>query len=125
MDENPGLSDQYRMASPWPLFVALGLPIAELGLLFGIIPLAVGGVLLFGGSIAGMVTESGYASTAWRALAVVALFAMALGAALVYADPATEVALAPRGYATVGAGLLMLLAGVAGELFDYESEIAA
>lgn len=125
MDENPGLSDQYRMASPWPLFVALGLPIAELGLLFGIIPLAVGGVLLFGGSIAGMVTESGYASTAWRALVVVALFAVALGAALVYADPVTEVALAPRGYATVGSGLLMLLAGVAGELFGYESEIAA
>lgn len=125
MDENPGLSDQYRMASPWPLFVALGLPIAELGLLFGIIPLAVGGVVLFGGSVAGMVAESGYASTAWRALAVVALFAVALGGALVYADPVTEVSLAPRGYATVGAGLLMLLAGIGAELFGFESDVAA
>lgn len=125
MDENPGLSDQYRMASPWPLFVALGLPIAELGLLFGIIPLAVGGVILFGGSIAGMLGESGYVETPWRALDVIALLAVALGGALVYVDPMTAAPLAPRGYATVGAGLLMLLAGVGGELFAREADVPA
>ncbi|WP_313692792.1 DUF7541 family protein [Halorarum halobium] len=119
MDENPGLSDQYRMASPWPLFVALGLPIAELGLLFGLIPLAVGGVILFGGSIAGMLAESGYAGTAWRALGVIALLAVALGGAFVWADPLTGAALAPRGYATIGAGVVMLLAALAGELLSF------
>lgn len=125
MDENPGLSDQYRMASPWPLFVALGLPIAELGLLFGIIPLAVGGVILFGGSIAGMLGESGYVETPWRALGVIALLAVVLGVVLVYVDPMTPAPLSARGYATVGAGLFMLLAGVAGELFAHEAGVPA
>ena len=60
MDEQPGLSEQYRRASPWPLFIALGLPIAEIGVLFGLVPLAVGGLLLFVGSVAGIVQESGY-----------------------------------------------------------------
>lgn len=68
MEDQPGLSDQYRMSSPWPLFVALGLVLSELGVLFGIIPLSVGGLLLFVGSIAGVLTESGYASGLWRVL---------------------------------------------------------
>ena len=123
MDENPGLSDQYRMASPWPLFVALGLPIAELGLLFGFVPLAVGGVLLFGGSVAGMLGESGYASSPWRALGVVGVLAVALGVALLAADPLTDVSLQARAYATVGAGVVMALAGLAGELFAYEHDL--
>lgn len=125
MDENPGLSDQYRMASPWPLFVALGLPIAEIGLLFGSIPLSVGGTILFGGSIAGMLGESGYVETAWRGLGVTALLAVAIGGALVYADPLTPVGVALRGYATIGAGLLMLLAALAGEVFAYQTDVPA
>lgn len=68
MEDQPGLSDQYRMSSPWPLFVALGLVLSELGVLFGIIPLSVGGLLLFVGSIAGVLTESGYTPDLWRVL---------------------------------------------------------
>ncbi|WP_435126793.1 DUF7541 family protein [Halobaculum sp. D14] len=124
MDETPGLSDQYRMASPWPLFVALGLPIAELGLLLGLLPLTVGGLFLFCGSIAGMVQEAGYTETPWRALAVVAVLTVLLGAALVYAESYTSVSVAARGYAAVGAGAVMLLAGVVGELFSYDTDVA-
>jgi len=115
MDENPGLSEQYRTASPWPLFVALGLPIAEVGVLFGFFPVAVGGLLLFCGSIAGLVTESGYASTPWRALAVLSVVVLALGAGILFNG---TVALPTRGRAVLVAGGLLLAAGLGGELLS-------
>jgi len=114
MDAEPGLSEQYRMASPWPLFVALGIPIAELGILFGLFPLAVGGLLLFGGSVAGMATESGYAQTPWRALVGVAVPLFALGFAFVYSG----IDLPDRGLAIVAAGVILVAAGVVGTLFS-------
>ena len=75
MNEKPGVSDRYRMASPWPLFVALGFALSEVGIVLGVFPIAVGGVLLFGGSVAGILTESGYASHLWKT-------AMAVGGGL-------------------------------------------
>jgi hypothetical protein len=112
MDENPGLSEQYRTASPWPLFVALGIPISELGILFDIFPLSVGGLLLFCGSVAGMATESGYASSPWRALAALGVVCLATGAALAF-----PLALQTRGYAVVAAAVLLMVGAVVGELF--------
>ena len=47
-------------ASPWPLFVALGLAVGEVGVFMGLYPVAVGGLLLFVGSVAGIVQEAGY-----------------------------------------------------------------
>lgn len=69
MEEQPGLSDQYRTASPWPVFVALGLVLSEIGVFIGLFPVAVFGLILFGGSIAGILTESGYVSRPWPTLA--------------------------------------------------------
>jgi hypothetical protein len=112
MDEAPGLSDQYRKASPWPLFVALGLPISEIGILFDLFPIAVGGLLLFCGSIAGMLQESGYVKTPWRALGILAVILFAFGGALAF----TDVALVTRGYAILVAGGLLLFGGVVGSL---------
>ena len=112
MDENPGLSDQYRSASPWPVFVALGIPIAELGILFDVFPLSVGGLLLFCGSVAGMAREAGYAKSTWRALAALGVACLALGAGLTYG-----VDLPTRGYAVIAAAVLLLVGAVAGELF--------
>jgi hypothetical protein len=113
MDDTPGLSDQYRRASPWPVFVALGIPISEIGILFDLFPVAVGGLLLFSGSVAGMAQESGYAKTPWRALGVLAVVLFGLGGALIF----TDVSLVNRGYAVVTAAALLLVGGVAGELF--------
>jgi hypothetical protein len=110
MDDAPGLSEQYRTASPWPMFVALGLPIAELGILFDVFPVAVGGLLLFCGSIAGLVDESGYASTPWRALVVLAVLCLLAGSALAF----TDVGLVTRGYAIIAAGVLLLVGSVLG-----------
>jgi hypothetical protein len=120
MDENPGLSDQYRMASPWPLFVALGIPIAEIGILFDLFPLAVGGLILFCGSAAGLVAEAGYAQTAWRAAAASAVACFALGGLLLFlasGSGASGVDLGTRGIAVLVAGGLLLAGGLVGELF--------
>lgn len=68
MDEQPGLSDQYRTSSPWPLIVVIGLVLSELGLFFNVFPVAVGGLLLFVASIAGSILESGYADRPWNLL---------------------------------------------------------
>lgn len=113
MDENAGVSDQYSMASPWPLFVALGVPIAELGILFGLFPLAVGGLVLFSGSVAGLLDEAGYVRSPWLALGVLAVVLLALGAGLAF----TSLGLVTRGYAVIVAGGLLLAGGAVGELF--------
>ena len=84
MDDQPGLSDQYRMASPWPIFVALGIPLAELGILFDVFVVAVGGLLLFCGSVTGLLREAGYAKTTWRPLAVFALLLFVVGGVLAF-----------------------------------------
>jgi hypothetical protein len=112
MDDQPGLSDQYRMASPWPIFVALGIPLAELGILFDVFVVAVGGLLLFCGSVTGLLREAGYAKTAWRPLAVFAILLFAVGGVLVF----TDVNLVTRGYAIITAGALLAAAGIGGEL---------
>lgn len=118
MDAEPGLSEQYRMASPWPLFIALGVPIAELGILFGLFPLSVGGLLLFGGSVAGMATESSYARTPWRAMVIVAIPLAALGLGFIY----TSINLPDRGFAIIAAAVILVAGGLAGSLFAQDTE---
>lgn len=113
MDEQPGLSEQYRMASPWPLFVALGIPISEVGILFDLLPVAVAGLVLFGGSVAGMATEAGYAKTPWNALAVLGAILLVGGGALVFADAT----LLTRGYAVIGSAVLLFVAAAVGRLY--------
>lgn len=76
---SPGLSDQYRKASPWPMLVAFGFVISELGVLLGIFPVAVGGLLLFGGTVAGILNESEYVTRAWLSLATIGVLLAVLG----------------------------------------------
>ena len=117
MEETPGLSDQYRKASPWPLFIALGVPISELGLVFDIFPLAVGGLLLFCGCIAGMLQEAGYIQFPWTAMAVMAGLLFVAGAGVLYSNPQVSVDLTLRAYAFITSGGILLAAVVAGKLF--------
>lgn len=126
MSEQAGLSDQYRKASPWPVFIALGLAVGELGILFNLFPVAVGGLLLLCGSIAGMAEESGYASTPWRALSVCAVILLGFGGALLYAEAqtGTQVAqLGERGYAVLAAAVIMLVGAVLGEALGQKDEL--
>lgn len=123
MDEDPGLSDQYRRASPWPVFVALGLVLSEVGVFLGLFSVAVFGLLLFGGSIAGILTESGYTARPWPTLlgfgAILALAGVGL---VLWQIPLAEVTLQnfgqngllSRSVAVVAAGaILAMVASVA------------
>lgn len=76
---SPGLSDQYRKASPWPMLVALGFVISEVGVVLGFFPVTVGGLLLFGGTVAGILSESGYVERPWRSLVGIGTILLVLG----------------------------------------------
>jgi hypothetical protein len=115
MSEAPGLSEQYRTASPWPLFVALGLPLSEVGVLFGLFPVAVAGLLLFCGSIAGLLSESEYAATPWPAVGVSGVLCLAVGAWFLYGGPNLPL----RGQAVGAAGILLVAGAVVGKLVAF------
>jgi len=125
MEEQPGLSEQYRTASPWPLLVALGFTLSEVGVFLNVFPVAVSGVLLLGGSVAGILGESGYTDRPWRTLAYLGVGFAVLGLALIASQvPPSDLAVletvtdpngaAGRGLAGVVAGLTLVGAGVAG-----------
>ena len=127
MEEQPGLSDQYRTASPWPVFVALGLALSEIGVFIGLFPVAVFGLILFGGSIAGILTESGYVDRPWPTLFGVGglLAIIAVGIAVTQL-PAPELVpsnigegpLFTRLVAVVVAGVVMVAMGGVGSVME-------
>jgi hypothetical protein len=133
MDDQPGLSDQYRMSSPWPLIVVLGLVFSELGLLFNVFAVAVGGLLLFVGAIAGIVLESGYAERPWNLLAGLGVALCVLGAlvTMTQLDSVTLGALAgvigqpngivARGVELLVAGIVAVVIGAGGRFAESES----
>ncbi|EMA49301.1 MULTISPECIES: DUF7541 family protein [Halococcus] len=130
MDEQPGISDQYRMSSPWPLIVVLGFVCSELGLLFNVFPVAVGGLLLLVASVAGIVQESGYAERPWNLLVGLGLALVALGAILAFTQLDTlsvdalattllePSAIVARGAALAVAGVVAALVGAGGRYVE-------
>jgi hypothetical protein len=133
MDDQPGLSDQYRMSSPWPLIVVLGLVFSELGLFFNVFAVAVGGLLLFVGSITGIVLESGYAERPWNLLAGLGIVLVILGVVVtvtqldgfsvgalvtIVSQPNGIVA---RGVELLIAGVITVIAGTGGRFIARES----
>ncbi|WP_327051732.1 DUF7541 family protein [Halomicrococcus gelatinilyticus] len=118
MDEQPGLSDQYRKSSPWPLFIAVGLALFEVGIVLAdvLFPVAVGGMLMFVGSIVGILRESEYIDNPWKAMVVCAGLAFAVGGALWTLTSADSVQL--RGTAIVVGGAVLLVGAIAGSLWQ-------
>lgn len=106
------------LASPWPVFVALGLPVAELGILFDVFPVAVGGLLLFAGSVSGLLGESGYTTSPWRALTAFGLLFLVAGGLVVLGTDFVA-----RGEAILVAAGVLLAGGVAGELFGGDDPV--
>ncbi|PSQ44703.1 cox cluster protein [Halobacteriales archaeon SW_7_68_16] len=123
MDENPGVEGTYRTASPWPVLIAVGLAVAEVGVVFPLYPLAVGGLLLFLGSVVGILRETGYVDDPWPALVYGGVVLIVLGTVIYRlttggfaVDEATlsTATGAIRGVAVVIAGTLAIVAGVSG-----------
>jgi len=105
MSDEAGVDEGYRLSSPWPLFVAVGLAASEVGVVIGIIPLAVGGLLVFAWSVAGIVQEAGYVERPWGVLGALGLVLAVLGAVVVVGQAGTL---------TLD-GLVTLLTGALGE----------
>jgi len=127
MDEDPGLSGQHRRASPWPLFVAFGLTISEVGVFLGIFTVAVFGLLLFGGSVAGILTESRYTNRPWPTLLAFGAVLAVAGALIVVTqfDIATvtlddfgQNGILARSLSLAAAGAILAVSGVVGTIAD-------
>lgn len=111
--------------SPWILLVALGLATSELGILVGSVPIAVFGVVVFGGSSAGVVHEAGFAVSPARPMQLLGALLVVAGAGLWLAqirDPTLDALLAAtatdglarRGLAIVISGSLLVALGTVG-----------
>jgi hypothetical protein len=61
------------------MLVAFGFVISELGVVLGIFPITVGGLLLFAGTVAGILHESEYVTQSWLSLAAIAVILTVLG----------------------------------------------
>lgn len=111
-----GLSDQYTRASPWPIPLVIGLVVAELGIVFeGLLPVAVGGMLLLAASVVGITRESGFAATLWKPALAVAVGFAAVGAAIHQGTAATD-----RGLAMLGTSAVVAAASAAAYLYETE-----
>lgn len=117
MDEQPGLSDEYRRASPWPIFVAVGLALSEVGVVLDIVPISVGGLLLLVGSVVGILKEAGYIESPWPLAIALGVVMVAVGGGL---DLAYRDDIAFRGLAIAVAGVLVVVASIGGKLFERE-----
>jgi hypothetical protein len=126
---DPGLSDQYRKASPWPMLVAFGFVISEVGIVLGYFPVAVGGLLLFGGTVAGILSESGYVERTWRSLVGFGVILLSFGAltiglnidvAALGVDALLDTAspFVYRGSAIAASGLMLAAVGVTLKLVE-------
>lgn len=93
--------------SPWPIFVALGVTLSEVGVLFGIRSVTVGGLLLFVGTVAGILRESGYIVRPERAVGVQGVALVGIGLALTAVNQAGSTV---RGQSITLAGAISLLA---------------
>lgn len=94
-------------STPWPLALAFGLAVAELGIFLGFAAVAAPGVVCFGVSLAGAVDEAGYGRSRPFLLVVVSAAVAVLGVVAVAA------ALPIRGYSMlIGAVLLLPLATI-------------
>jgi hypothetical protein len=121
-DAGSGVETPKKM-SPWPLFVAVGLAVAEVGIVMeGLYPVAVAGLLLFVGSVAGIVHEAGYVERPWKLLGALGALLMLAGVGVLYSQVgadllsalASDSVVVVRGYAILGAGVIAVFGGLAG-----------
>lgn len=122
METEPGASEGYRKTSPWPVVVVLGIVLSEIGILFNLYPLSVSGLLLFVGSVSGVVHETGYVDEPWRLLsalgAVFVGFGLLVvstqvdgGAAAYVAEISTRNGVSQRGFTIAATGAIATVAG--------------
>ena len=75
--------DPRPLTSPWPLLFAVSFASAEVGVFLAVRPVAIGGLLLFVLTLAGILRESEYVSRPSRVVGVCAIALLGLGAILI------------------------------------------
>ena len=108
-------------SSPWPMFIAFGLVLSEVGISFALRPVSVGGLLLFVGSVAGVLAESGYVTHPARSIGAQGIALVGIGAVLVLQE---QIGATIRGQSIAIAGVLslvLLLLGVGYSRFHLEN----
>lgn len=93
--------------SPWPIPIALGITLSEIGVLLGFRPLSVGGLLLFIGTIAGITYEAGYVDRPERAIGIQGVALIGIGLVLITVN---HIGSTVRGQSITIAGAISLLA---------------
>ena len=83
MSDDTESNEQKIRASPWPMLVAVGLAIAEVGVVLGLQPMAVGGLILFLVTVTGILRESGYILRPSRTAGVLGGLFVGVGVVLV------------------------------------------
>lgn len=114
MDESAGVSERFDRTSPWPILVGLGLALGEFGVFFGgiFVPVGVAGIVLFVGSIVGLLVESGYVETHARAALMVGGIVVAFGVLIGgFSALSAEFDLFTRAITVVAGGVLAIGAG--------------
>ena len=116
-------SERYDKTSPWPIVVVLGLVLSELGILFNVYPVAVAGLVVFVGSVSGIVDEADYVVSPWRLLVGLGAVLAVLGgiivsvrfdgglSASVFAAAATD-GILQRGLTIAATGAVVSVAGI-------------
>ncbi|MDQ2049869.1 hypothetical protein RBH26_05175 [Natronolimnohabitans sp. A-GB9] len=111
MADHSSANDRERpTASPWPVLIALGLAGSEIGIILDLFPVAVGGLVLFAGSVGGILAESDHASSPLPVAAGFGVLFVLVGGVLY--------ALATGAFSTDGfaglatRGLVLVVAGV-------------
>ncbi|MFC4544615.1 hypothetical protein ACFO5R_22030 [Halosolutus amylolyticus] len=126
MADHTTRTDDRTTASPWPFLLAVSLVLSEVGILVGLGPLAVGGLVLFVASVAGFVAESNHVTSPWPIAAGLGIvfvaggtFLYAVGTDLLtIAGSDALVGLATRGTAIAVAGAFAVLGAVIGRYRD-------
>ena len=127
-DETEGpIGEPHRVhrVSPWPPFVAVGFAMGEIGIVMNLVGLSIGGILLFGGSVAGILTETEYVRSPWRPLVVLGILFLGFGGYMwatqvptytidAFLSAAPTNAIAMRGEAIVVGGALLVLGAIGG-----------
>jgi len=92
--------------SPWPMLVAVGFALSEVGIFLGLRPVSVAGLLLFVGAVAGVLADSGYVTRTSVSVGIQGLVLIVLGAALIVEE---QTGTTVRGESVVLAGALSLV----------------
>ena len=124
-DGPTGIPGTDELMSAWPPFVALGFVISEIGIVMNLVPLAFGGLLLFGGSVAGIIRDASLTKTPWGSLGIMGALFTVLGGIILNTQlqsytidhaisVSTSNAIGVRGGAVLLAGIVLVLAAIVG-----------